>query len=339
MAEYDVDALATVVFTDAETVNVEPRLADAPYSIKIEPNFIAWRDRSVSSMANVVLVNGFQTSKSVSQVNQNGNTITLQLNEYVGISDQVNVARRLELNLSETVGVQDELSPAGSRQFNESFSISDQFSKVLNKTIIESVNIVDSVTTGRLIRIDMGDGFGIVDSKKFQLTKNISENITIRDHYYENSNATLSEFKILNTDIDENEFERLLNYAAPVEYKDFKPFIAGDYNYQNAYLRYAFRSQAGDIARLNTCKIIVDVPDVKDRGFVDCVDTGWVTVTFNRAFYTPPEVQVTIKSGFTVGAIPEVEAATLTNTSFRVRLKTATNSFVAGRVSWSALGY
>lgn len=334
-----VNTFPDVIINDLYTTNVETDLSLPLFTIRVNCLGSVSRGYTFALFPNIKISNNFTVSRSDLSITRVGNLISIEAAEYFKTQETFTSGRVYKLSFVEQFSTIDSWQPQKEYAFRESVLLNESLSKNINKSIDESFSFNEDFTANVVIPININESFSFSEMFSMNITKNISENFKIRDHYYENSNATLSEFKLLNTDIDDLEFERLLYYGAPVEYKDFRRFIAGDYDYQNAFLRYVFRSEAGDLARLNACKIIVDVPDVTDRGFVDCVDTGWVTVNFNRKFYVPPEIQVTLKSGFTIGAIPEVEAATLTNLSFRVRLKTASNNFIAGRVSWSALGY
>ena len=136
------------------------------------------------------------------------------------------------------------------------------------------------------------------------------------------------------------EMEKYLLKGKHVGYEHFKPFIYGDYTYENALFRVALNAKGVDRAMLEQFQISVDVPDMVDRGSAEIVDKNFdLTVEFNKPFHVAPEVTVTMRSGSS--AEPVVANITnITETSFTLYLLNAlTGEKTTGTFIWTAVGY
>lgn len=125
-----------------------------------------------------------------------------------------------------------------------------------------------------------------------------------------------------------------------VGYEHFKPFIYGDYTYQNALFRVALDATGVDRAMLEQFQISVDVPDMVDRGSAEIVDKNFdLTVEFNKAFHVAPEVTVTMRSGSSAEPVV-ANIVNITETSFTLYLLNAlTGEKTTGTFIWTAVGY
>lgn len=125
-------------------------------------------------------------------------------------------------------------------------------------------------------------------------------------------------------------------YQTGVGYGPFVSFIAGDHEYQNAKFKAVLRSDGASLPRITALSLVVDVPDVRDRGSVTLTAGAVTSVTYNRSFYSVDEVIATLKGGTTF-CTPRV--SNVTKDGFDVALIDASNNMVAGQVSWVAEGY
>lgn len=136
------------------------------------------------------------------------------------------------------------------------------------------------------------------------------------------------------------EMEKYLLKGKHVGYEHFKPFIYGDYTYQNALFRVALDATGVDRAMLEQFQISVDVPDMVDRGSAEIVDKNFdLTVEFNKAFHVAPEVTATMRSGSSAEPVV-ANIVNITETSFTLYLLNAlTGEKTTGTFIWTAVGY
>lgn len=125
----------------------------------------------------------------------------------------------------------------------------------------------------------------------------------------------------------------------PVGFSVFAPFVVGDYTFEAAYIRIRVTAPQpfAQVLSITRAKLNVDVPDTIDKGESDLLAGGsWVT--FNRAFYLPPSVTATQRSGST-RAVVQVEQ--IERTRFFARLYQSDNpaTAIAGRITFAANGY
>lgn len=146
----------------------------------------------------------------------------------------------------------------------------------------------------------------------------------------------ISEILVEKDTITLAEFTERLNKGAPVGFSKFRPYAVGDYRYEDAYYRVILRATTSDRAAISVLNLTVDVPDVLESG-TEAIDIAGTAIVFTRAFYVAPTVTVTLKGGTTV-ATPRIVGA-ITTTGFTVELVDATETNVAGTVTWQAHGY
>jgi len=153
-------------------------------------------------------------------------------------------------------------------------------------------------------------------------------------------NSAFSEISILSTGISIVEFQDLVSSGSPAGYQKFRKFIAGDYKY-----RYAkFRSVLETLSNTNTpvvdnLKIVVDVPDIHNRGtaIITNAATG-VAVTYYREYtVSNPDTVIAFKGGIGGVASPEITNESLLG--FTVKLIDTTGTYITGSVTWASDGY
>lgn len=125
----------------------------------------------------------------------------------------------------------------------------------------------------------------------------------------------------------------------PIGFSDFQPFLPGDYEFQNAaiWMRLTSPQPFTQILSITRAKLNVDVPDVIDRGEATLPAEGaWIT--FERAFYEPPAVTATQRSGATRGVVV-VEDVEPTRFFARMYQSNSPGTGLAGDISFAANGY
>lgn len=184
----------------------------------------------------------------------------------------------------------------------------------------------------------ISEQISIADARGNAVTKPSFEQLALLDRILRASEAVIADLAFRTTALDEEGFAALIAEAHPLGFSAFRDLIPGDYEYANALIRLALTAPSTSSSRiaLTDAKLIVDVPDIRDRGTV-AVPIGGLTVAFSQPFNAPPEVQVTFKSGATI-AVPQISA--ITTSGFLLTLiNPATQASVAGNASWAAEGY
>jgi len=144
----------------------------------------------------------------------------------------------------------------------------------------------------------------------------------------------ISDLKIETDPKDFSTFKQRFLFGAKPGYRDFRMLVPGDYEYQKAKIKVVLASQTTDQARIPSLNLLVDLPDILDRGS-QAVAAVKTTINFNRAFTFPPEVKAQMKGGTVFGA---TRVSNITTTGFDVELLNASNGLIAGTISWSAQG-
>lgn len=167
-----------------------------------------------------------------------------------------------------------------------------------------------------------------------------AEAIDVYDEYLRRGNAVISDMTFFTGAFSDLDFKNAVDVGAPPGYDQFRDFIQGDYEYQEALYRTVMESINDDRAILTTMRLDIDVPDVFDRGrgsITPAQASAGIGVVFERRFHVVPEITVTMRGG-TIVAIPHVVSAT-TN-GFTVKLLNPSNGEgVAGDFTWAAHGY
>lgn len=184
----------------------------------------------------------------------------------------------------------------------------------------------------------IAEQIAIADARGNVTTKLSFEQLALLDRILRASGAVIADLAFRTTALDDEGFAAHIAEARPLGFSAFRDLTPGDYEYANALIRLALAAPSTSTSRiaLTDAKLIVDVPDVRDRGTV-AVPVGGMTVAFSQPFNAPPEVQATFKGGATI-AVPQI--GTITTSGFQLTLiNPATQSSVAGNASWAAEGY
>lgn len=220
--------------------------------------------------------------------------------------------------------------------FSEAWSTSEQAAKTITKSFAEAWATAELYGLPHLLFLNLAESFSFAETGHRDLTLNKHESWATLDAWLRKAHAVLSDLKITNIEIQAADFDNILRYGGLAGWSDFRPFIAGDYNFQKGALRYILKSITDDRARITKMDVVVDVPDIADRGTFTCANTGYTTCNFNRTYTVAPEVQVTLKGGTVIGT-PRV--TNITKTGFDVRVEIDATTFAADTISWASLGY
>lgn len=218
----------------------------------------------------------------------------------------------------------------------EYLRLSDSERKTYNQNISENLAVADAL--GRLLTFVRGfsENLSVQEAYNKAIELNFADALKVFDTHIRRANAVYSELKIATgKSITDAEFESMMRYGGPAGWENFKTFVGGDYNIDEAIVRYVLESTTSDKGRLSKLTSIVDVPDVFDKG-TSSITVANPTVNFVRKFTVPPEVVVSL-SGGTIVAVPKITS--ITTTGFTVVLEDSTGTQVDGNIIWSAHGY
>ncbi len=183
------------------------------------------------------------------------------------------------------------------------------------------------------------EALNIIDPHPRQFTKRLFDAWGQKDMWIMKGPIVASDMVLREDALSYIDFVSAAGSELPYTYSNYVPFIPGDYNLTKASVKVVItRENTSQDTRLTFGKVSIDIPDVADRGTVIISDASdppsWVS--FNRIFVTEPEVTVT---GVSATEFVQPRIYGKTKLGFYVELINADNVKIAGRVSWTALGY
>lgn len=172
--------------------------------------------------------------------------------------------------------------------------------------------------------------------KEFGLSQ--KEFFEFDEAYIRHANAVVSDISLCLGEMTLQDF--LDKTSSPPGYDKFIDFIVGEYEYQDALVRMAVEAGAAKAEPLiYDMSVNIDIDDTVDRGTAQITDiTKPTAVKFNKHYYHPPEVGVTLKGG-TGTDIITVEIVEIREYGFDVSLYNGNRVRVTGFVTWTAVGY
>lgn len=227
----------------------------------------------------------------------------------------------------------------------ERFSIVDWVTKGVKALRLETVNTTDDfnrIFDSKRVFLE-GLGFKEVVGKSVVLTP--QEAFSLYDTLIKGCDGVLSNISINTTSMTLEDFEKLLN--APPNHSNFIEFKVGEYEYQDALVRISLKSDTKQ-SQPSVANVVmhVDIPDTDDKGEVEITDTTAPTkVYFNKFYYKPPSVNVTLKGGNTVDGvlIPNVLSTDQQDENgryFEVELRNEIwSERKTGKIYWVSKGY
>lgn len=260
---------------------------------------------------------------------------TKPIGEAIAVAESISNITSYVRALSEAFAVAETIGKDASKFSSESVAIAESRAMSVSQELSESVAFAESVGRVATFNKAIAEGFTVAEASAKAIGVSKSEALSLTDQLLQNSNATISDILVGQTDITNAEFDALLAQANAIGYGDFVPFMEGDQNYKNAIFKVIIQASNNAIGRITSLSVNIDVPDVNDSGTATIPSSG-TTINFNRNFNAPPEMKVTLKGG-TIFAIPRVSA--ITETGFFVELFNSSGVLVSGDVTWSAHGY
>ena len=240
---------------------------------------------------------------------------------------------------------------------SESVMIGDGMSRHAGKSLFEDIDFVEALTNGFELSKSESIAFVEVMSKSVSFIRKFAETVAIAStvaktydiHKYEAfrmvdawrraADMVISDIIISTADMTDEDFADFLAYGSSPAYTDWRDFVPGDYEYQEAMFRAVIESKNSDRGLLTGFEVAVDVPDLIDRGSATIVDANaGITIQFSRTFHLVPEITLSTKGGVAgTTLIPELVSAT--KTSCVVKMKNQNGVYSTGSFTWAAHGY
>lgn len=263
---------------------------------------------------------------------------TKKISEALGVAETYIDYISYWLRIFETAGISDSVERNRRLNVGETLSISESLKRNVGKQVRETLGIAELFGRTATYSIALAEGLSVSDALKRATTIKKSEAIQVFEEYPRNGNSVISDLILSTDELTLDAFRTVIDAGHAPGYQPFRDFIPGDYTYQKAVFRAVMESSTSDRAKLVELTLQVDVPDVTDRGSAAITNaTTGVRVTFNRQFYTTPEVTLTLKGGSTF-AIPRLLSSD--NTGFTAVLRDPdTSNNVTGTFTWAAQGY
>lgn len=191
-------------------------------------------------------------------------------------------------------------------------------------------NVIENINVGELCK------------KEYGLNK--LEAVQVFDVYIRACGAVLSNISIHDGELTLKQF--LTNTKTPPGYNEFVDYKVGDYEYEQALVRLVMQAGAAQSEPLlYDVNVHVDIDDVDDRGTAEVTDVSVPKrVYYNKRYYTPPEVNITVKGGNTGSMVRSAMILTTSGSDelgryFEAELLDASGNRVVGTFSWVAKGY
>ena len=242
------------------------------------------------------------------------------------------------LRVAESIGLLERLGNSYLSDKAEGFSLLDRASRIVSANLHEAFAFADTLGRTIAFRRNLAEGLQLQEALGKASGISLEEALELVEQYRRHANGVISDMIVGEGEITQDDFLQILQYGHPPGYTDFRDFMPGDYEYQNALFRAVLSSNNADRGYINKLSVTVDVPDVFDRGTAQITDpANGVSVTFARRFHLPPEVTLTYKGGSAV-AVPRI-FGNVDIQGFTAVLEDTAGARVTGSVSWVAQGY
>jgi hypothetical protein len=227
----------------------------------------------------------------------------------------------------------------------EEFGITDWLGKCIGASTHEDILLLDELFRRFDVRRSFGERMQLEEVVGKSIVLTPQEAFSVYDALIRGCNGVLSNIAINTGLMSLEEFEELLN--APPNYSSFIEFKVGEYEYQDALVRISLKIDARR-SQPSVANVVmhVDIPDTDDKGEVEITDTTAPTkVYFNKFYYTPPSVNVTLNGGNAADGvlIPNVLSTDQKDENgryFEVELRNEVwSERKTGKIYWVSKGY
>jgi hypothetical protein len=196
----------------------------------------------------------------------------------------------------------------------------------------KTIGASGAVKYSQAIKIHARIGASVAVSKKGVI--NIHYSIEAEEIKLRNANSVFSDIRVLTSELTVEEFRKDLRDSSAVGFTEFEEYQPGYYSFDQALIKYTMRSNIAARGAIDSLKLIVDTPDVRDRGVTNLPIGGITTIIFGREFSAPPVVNA-LQVGGTYGT---VKISNTTRTGFDALIEDNGGTQVEGTINWTAEG-
>lgn len=246
------------------------------------------------------------------------------------------------VNVNESLNIRESnINKDPSIKVNDSFSIKNTkvvHSIGVNKKV--NIRVQDHLLPQLTFIRKYAETIGCHSLNGNTVTKPFSEEFSAYDSLNRSGQGVVSDIIFESGEWTMDEVTNMMMKGKPAGYTNFKPFISGDYTFQDALFRTVLDSDGGTKAVIEQFKIAIDVPDVSDRGSAELVDKNYnLRVDFYKKFHTAPEVNVTMRSGVSSAPITPIIVSIDEKGFVMYLINALTGEKATGKFIWTAVGY
>lgn len=222
---------------------------------------------------------------------------------------------------------------------SETIDYVENLANAFDKSLVETLDFLEEVDLQKFFNLDVAESFSFAEAYSKTFGLNPSETLTINDFIFRKGLCRISDLVLSSGDLTEVDFQNEMRLGRPAGYEDFRRYISGFYNYEEAVYRVVMESTTSvDKPKITELKLEVDVPDLFETGIatISASPGSGVAITFNKDFHVTPDINLTVKSG---GSGVTATYDTESSTGFTAYILDASGTAVTGTVSWAVRGY
>lgn len=247
--------------------------------------------------------------------------------------------------IKEALQTIDEQHKTISRSLSDGLKVSDTIYKLFERVSLESLSTMDVLLREYIARRFVDETVSVEDYLIKGARCFMSEEMNTYDTLIKACEGILSNLSIKEGELTLDEFLEIVN--KPPNYTKFIEFKVGEYDYKEALVRIVMATQVRQTKPMVANAVMhVDIPDTDDKGDIEISDTAVATkVYFNKFYYNPPTVNVTLKGGNTgdgvlIPNIVSTDKQDDVGRYFEVEIWDETwSERKTGRLSWVSKGY
>lgn len=286
-----------------------------------------------------------QSSEELSLIDIIGRIFHLPVRELLNCDDELGRQVIFTTVIKEALNTVDAASKSANHKVSERAVISERLRKKLRQFSRESFLFMDELIREFIARRLLGEAVTVEDYIAKGVSCLMSEEMNTYDALIKACDGILSNISIKEGELTLEEFLDLVD--RPPNYTKFIEFKVGEYEYEDALVRITMKTKVKQVQPVASNAVMhVDIPDTDDRGDVEITDvTAPTKVYFNKFYYNPPEVNVTLKVGNTADGVLTPNVVTTEGKDDRGRyfeVELWDENWAnrkTGRISWVSKGY
>lgn len=263
--------------------------------------------------------------------------------EVLQIVDHMLRQAEYERRLAVQIGMGERADKQAAKNCSRRLALKEIASKKVQLPKQEAFSLREAFLRNLLFQRDVKAALRLAEKVFKRYAMHTKEAFAVRAAFLRACNAVLSNIGVAAGEMSLEDFMEAVD--RPAKYDRFCDFNVGEYEYQKALVRFILVSMAAQAEPvLYDLTVHVDIDDTNDRGIATIADTSAPTkVRFNKFYYHPPEVNVTLKGGNTadgwiVPCLIRTDGEDEYGRYFEVELRSS-GQRVTGTVSWTAKGY